>query len=93
MFGFFKSFKKDTTDKQQLKEKRSKNPWVEVIGEQVDPKEGIKIELDWNEPFIEHLKRNGYTGSSEEAIVQKWLAHLYQHLIERMKENQTTDYE
>ena len=93
MFNIFKAFKKETTDPNLLKEKRSKNPWVEIVGEQIDPAKGIKIELDWNEAFVEHLKRNGYTGSTEEAIVQKWIAHLYQHLIERMKEQQIGDFE
>jgi hypothetical protein len=93
MFKFLKSFRKETVDKQQLREKNSKNPWVEIVGEQIDPDKGIKIELDWNEAFVTHLKKNGYTGTTEEAIVQKWIAHLYQHLLERMREGQTTDYE
>jgi hypothetical protein len=93
MFGFLKSLKKNTTDKDQLREKGSKNPWVEIVGEQVDPAKGIKIELDWNDAFVDHLKRNGYTGTTEEAIVQRWLTHLYQHLIESMKDKQTTDFE
>ena len=90
MFGLFK---KKTEDTQEVDKKNSKEPWVQVIGEHVDPKQGIRIELDWNDAFVDYLKRSGYTGTTDEAIVQKWLAHLYQHLIEKMNPNQKSSYE
>lgn len=89
MFGWFS--KKDTTD--EIDKKNSKEPWVQVIGEHVDPKQGIRIELDWNDAFVDYLKRSGYTGTSDEAIVQKWLAHLYQHLMEKMNPTQQSKFE
>ena len=90
MFGFFK---KHTDQPEEIDKKNSDEPWVQVIGESVDPKQGIKIELDWNDAFVTYLRRNGYTGSSEETIVQKWLAHLYQHLIEKMNPDKRGDFE
>ena len=30
------------------------------------------MELDWNEEFVAFLSENGYTGESDEAVVNKW---------------------
>ena len=89
MFGFLK--KKPTTT--EISKKNSNEPWVQVIGEHVDPKQGIRIELDWNDAFVEYLKQNGYTGVNDETIVQKWLAQLYQHLIDGMNPTQKNTFE
>jgi hypothetical protein len=87
MFNIFRKKKKNPEGKD------STEPWVQVIGEHIDPKYGIRIELDWNDAFVDYLKRNGYTGTSDETIVQKWLAHLYKHLVENMNPNQSTTFE
>lgn len=58
-------------------------PWVEVIGESIDPIKGIEIKLDWNDAFIQYLKDNGISGKDEDVAIQKWLAMLYQDLIEK----------
>lgn len=64
----------------------SKEPWVEIKSADPTNVKGIRIDLDWNDAFVEHLKTNGITGKSDEEIVQKWLAHLYQDLINNMEE-------
>jgi hypothetical protein len=89
MFDWFK--KKDIKKSENRKD--SKEPWVQVVGEDIDPERGIKIELDWNDAFVKYLKNSGYTGTSDEAIVQKWLAHMYQHTMETMNPNQTNTFE
>ena len=66
--------------------RNSPEPWVEVIGESIDPIKGIEIRLDWNEAFIQYLKENGITGSDEDVAVQKWLAFLYADLMEKMEQ-------
>lgn len=82
------------TKKQDEKDKKNSNePWVQVIGEHVDDEHGIKIELDWNDAFVKYLRKNGYTGVSDEAVVQKWLTHLYQHLIENINKDQKSTFE
>ena len=65
-------------------------PWVEVRSANLDPVKGIQIELDWNEAFVQYLKDNGLTGRDDETIVQKWLAFLYEELINRL-ETQSVD--
>ena len=51
-----------------------KQPWVEVKKMQVneeDPKQGY-MELDWNDEFVAMLTEKGYTGESDESVVNGW---------------------
>jgi hypothetical protein len=61
-------------------------PWVEIKSADYSETKGIHIELDWNEAFIQYLKDNGIKGKDEELTVQKWLAFLYQDLIDRLEQ-------
>lgn len=36
-----------------------------------------RLETDWNEQFIEELRALGFTGSSDEQIVQKYIAMVH----------------
>lgn len=89
MFGLFQNKKVNDVNltPEEAKEKNSKLPWVKIVGESVDPEKGIRIELDWNEAFIKYLRKNGYNGSDEEAVVGKWLAHMYKHVSDKMTGN------
>jgi len=56
----------------------NKEPWVAVIDVQVNqenPKNGF-FELDWNEYFIVSLREAGYTGGTDEELVDKWFQDL-----------------
>lgn len=56
----------------------NKEPWVAVLTTQVNPenpKNGF-FELDWNEYFIAMLRNNGYTGTTDEEIVDQWFSDL-----------------
>jgi cell division protein YceG involved in septum cleavage len=49
-------------------------PWVAVLDTQLNP-DNIKngfFELDWNNQFIEELLDAGYTGETNEQIVDGW---------------------
>jgi hypothetical protein len=49
-------------------------PWVEVKHMEVNP-EDVKqgyMELDWNDQFVAMLQTQGYTGESDESVVNKW---------------------
>jgi len=70
----------------------TKEPHVEIIGDGIDPKKGIKMELDWNDAFIDYLKANGYKGTDEETIVQLWITHLYQNMMESMANDDTSEF-
>lgn len=55
-----------------------KEPWVGVLETHIN-KENVRngfFELDWNEYFILQLKAAGYTGTSDEEIVDKWFTAL-----------------
>lgn len=62
-----------------------KEPWVEIRSADTNDARGLRIELDWNTAFVEYLKENGIKGKIEEEVVQKWLAMLYQDLIEKLE--------
>lgn len=88
--------------KEHEDKKNSPEPWVEVIGESIDPVRGIQIKLDWNDAFIQYLKENGITGKDEDTAIQKWLALLYHDLVNNLEqriidnsdkfENRTSEY-
>ena len=55
-----------------------KEPWVAVLNTHVN-KDNVRngfFELDWNEYFVLQLKEAGYSGSSEEDIVDQWFNEL-----------------
>jgi len=51
-----------------------KEPYVNVMKLEVNPENAKAgyMELDWNEEFVAFLSENGYTGESDEAVVNKW---------------------
>lgn len=67
MFGRFKK---------KTKKKDSCSPKVELKGIIAEPDGKIRVELDWDDEFIEHLRSNGYTGPDDNAIIQKYLLEL-----------------
>ena len=55
-----------------------KEPWVAVLDTHVN-KDNIRngfFELDWNEFFVLELRQAGYTGETEEAVVDQWFQEL-----------------
>ena len=56
----------------------NKEPWVQVLQTHVN-KENVRngfFELDWNEYFVLQLRSNGYTGVTDEEIVDVWFSEL-----------------
>ena len=79
---------------EEEKLKNSENPWMVVRGEVVDEDTGgVKMELDWNDAFIKHLRKNGYVGTDDESIVQHYLAVIAQQAAEDMAKQKTTEFE
>lgn len=56
--------------------KKKIEPYVSVIEDYYDPEHGHKFKLDWNEEFVAYLKENGYSGDSDEQIVEKWMQNI-----------------
>ena len=66
-------------------------PWVGVLDTQLNP-DNIKngfFELDWNNEFIEQLLDAGYTGESNEQIVDAWFKSIVIQMLE--EDGQSTD--
>ena len=74
-----KEQKEATLTPKEIASKR-KEPWVDVISFKVN-QDNIRngfYELDWNEYFIEELKKEGYgyEGDQEEEIVARWFRDI-----------------
>ena len=66
-------------------------PWVAVLDTQVNP-DNIRngfFELDWNNEFIEQLLDAGYSGESNEQIVDQWFRTIVIQMLE--EEGQSTE--
>lgn len=76
-----------TNEEGQETEKESSEPWVQVLGADPDPENGIKIELDWNQAFVDYLREQGIVGTEDEQVVQRWLTLLLQEMTEESNED------
>ena len=59
-------------------------PWVKVLNVEMNPEnpgEGY-FELDWNKPFVEKLREAGYSGNTEDEIVDLWFTSLCRSVSE-----------
>ena len=71
-------------EKEKAQATKDKKPWVAVLDTQVNP-DNIKngfFELDWNNEFIEQLLDAGYTGETNEEIVDQWFKDLARNVLE-----------
>lgn len=64
---------------------KKKEPWVAVLDTKVN-KDNVRngfFELDWNEFFIEELKKSGYgyDGDPDEEIVDRWFKDLARNML------------
>ena len=89
---FVKKDKAETSDQKRLRllneEKaaatKAKKPWVAVLNTHVNHKD-IKngfFELDWNNEFIEQLLDAGYSGETNEQIVDAWFKTIARNILE-----------
>lgn len=72
--------------------KQDEEPWVDVKGVLNQDDGQIQLQLDWNDAFVEQLRKQGFTGSSEEQIVQKYVAVMHQHLLTDFKEGDVNEF-
>ena len=54
-----------------------------------DPKAGY-MELDWNDEFVVMLQEKGYTGESDESVVNKWFNDVCRTVL--LQEMEDQDY-
>jgi hypothetical protein len=57
-------------------------PWVNVVNMDFTKKSSLEgsFELDWNGSFVEKLKSEGYTGPSDDIIVNQWFMELCRNI-------------
>lgn len=72
--------------------KASSEPWVDVTGWSETDK-GVKVELDWNDAFVDYLRANGVRGADDEQTVQQWVTLLLRDMADQMEERFSGDYE
>lgn len=87
--------KEGVIDEQQYAKKSAsikKEPWVEVKKLEVNPEDAKAgyMELDWNDEFVAMLQNNGYTGESDESVVNKWFNDLCRTVL--LQEIEDQDY-
>lgn len=78
-------------DKKEILSEKDKatargEPWVRVINVNFDPEnpgDGY-FELEWNQIFIRQLLEAGYSGQSEEEIVDSWFTNLCRNIAEEV---------
>jgi len=54
-------------------------PWVGIVGDGYNAEEGVNglhMELDWNQQWVEFLRKNGYQGHNDDQIVEQWFADV-----------------
>ena len=68
--------------------KNSPEPWIDIRGYSQEVDGRLKIELDWNDAFIEQCKKEGLSGTSDEQIIQKYLS-LLTHNIDQQIQDQS----
>ncbi len=73
--------------------KESKDPWVEFVGDVRDTAKGQRLQLEWNDAFIDYLKQNGIAGADEEQVVQKYISLVMRDMNDKMEDRYGSDYE
>ena len=72
------SVSKDKGNDAKERATKNKEPYIAVLDVQMkedNPRNGF-FELDWNEYFVRDLRLNGYSGATEEEIVDAWFKEL-----------------
>ena len=71
-------------DTEKAEATKKGEPWVAVLDTQVNP-DNIRngfFELDWNNEFIEQLVDAGYSGETNEQIVDAWFRTIVSQMLE-----------
>ncbi len=70
-------------------------PWVEIIGMEIDEKDPGQgaFELDWNDIFIAKLVRAGYQGKTDQDIVDNWFKTVCRNVVTETYEQDQADPE
>lgn len=87
--------KKVTTKTPKQLADEEHEPWVSVVGFEVDPEnlsDGA-FDLDWNDVFLAKLVKFGYRGKNDQEIVDAWFKDLCQSVASEVYEQEIADPE
>ena len=76
--------RREALNKEKEEATKAGEPWVAVLDTQVNP-DNIRngfFELDWNNEFIEQLLDVGYSGETNEAIVDQWFRTIVTQMLQ-----------
>lgn len=89
MFKWFKKWQASKIQDENLREKTIANieeePWVKVVSVQfADPRNPTTgfFELDWNKHFVHQLTEAGYSGRTDEEVVDMWFNDLCRGVVQ-----------
>ena len=57
------------------KMKNSSEPWVDWVSA-ISDENGVGMELDWNDAYVDFLRANGVTGADDDTVVHKYVTLL-----------------
>jgi len=60
-------------------------PRAEITSSYVDKDGKLNTEIHWNDEFVQNLIKQGFTGNSDQEVVQLWLANLLHQFRENEK--------
>ena len=93
MFKWWHKWRASKIQDEMLREKTIANidnePWVKVVDVQfADPRQPSTgfFELDWNKAFVESLVEAGYSGRTDEDVVDMWFNDLCRGVIKEPPE-------
>jgi hypothetical protein len=76
--------RREALDAEKEAATKAGEPWVAVLDTQINPnniRNGF-FELDWNNEFIEQLLDAGYSGETNEQIVDQWFRTIVSQMLE-----------
>ena len=65
----------------------SKEPWFELISEEITEDGLVKIKCDWNSAFIRSLAELGFTGTTSEDYVYQYINQLARIAASRVEQH------
>lgn len=68
-------------------------PWVNILSMDIDPEDinSGAFELDWNDKFVMQLSRFGYTGKTDNDIVDQWFQQVCRNIALETYEQYNAD--
>jgi hypothetical protein len=82
MFAYIKTIPQRIVRWQERRKfKDSSEPWISIIGDVEDTAKGLKLDMDWNDAFIQYLRKSGVVGIKDEEVVGRWITTLHSQLI------------